>query len=99
MTVIPLDKPFHNLRRTEAEYRAQREAEARSIPDMEFHRLQMDGAVVRVSEGPLPIDPQYARALRDVSLWIAKVAMSPAMDPGTLNALNNEIARLASEAA
>ena len=94
--VYSLDHDFHTRRRTEAEALAEmREAEARSIPDMKFHRMQMDGVETKVSAWPLPVDPQYARALRDVSLWVAEVAMSPSMDPHTLSALNAEIARLA----
>jgi hypothetical protein len=45
-----------------------------------------DDAVVRSSG--------YCAALRDVSCWVAAVAMEPRMDAGTLAALNTEIERL-----
>lgn len=43
-------------------------------------------------------DAGYFEALRDVSLWVASVAMKPDMDPHTLLALNAVVARLAAEA-
>lgn len=36
----------------------------------------------------------YCAALRDISYWVAAVAMKPCMDSGTLATLNTEIERL-----
>jgi hypothetical protein len=38
--------------------------------------------------------PGYCAALRDISCWVAAVAMQPRMDASTLAALNVEIERL-----
>lgn len=39
----------------------------------------------------------YIMALRDISAWVSRVALNPAMDHMTLAALNAEIQRLGDE--
>lgn len=60
----------------------------------------LDGAAPAAHPAPAKSDAGtlrysgYCAALRDISCWVAAVAMQPRMDSGTLAALNTEIARL-----